>query len=162
MHRASTRFQSRIRDEHGVALLIAVLLLLLVSGIGIAAIEHAGQDSAAAGSRRRTATTFYAADAAIQYATNQFAQQPAVLDPFQLTLADGTTIRSGPRSASSAQPLTALGTGPPPDGACINLGGSCFRSDLYRATVSALGPASGAAELEGQYSVVQSGTGAYR
>ena len=65
-------------------------------------------------------------------------------------------------AAPAAQPLTALGTGPPPEGACINLGGSCFRSDLYRATVSALGPASGAAELEGQYSVVQAGTGGYR
>jgi hypothetical protein len=145
-----------------VALIIAVLLLLLISGVGIAAIEHSGQESAATGSRKRTTTTFYAADAAIQYATNQLGQSPAILDPFQLTLADGTTIRSGPRAAPAAQPLTALGTGPPPDGACINLGGSCFRSDLYRATVSALGPASGAAELEGQYSVVQAGTGGYR
>ncbi len=150
------------RDERGVALILAVLLLLLVSGVGIAAIEHSGQESAAAGSRRRTATTFYAADAAIQYATNQLSRSPAVLDAFQLTLADGTTIRSGPRSAAAAEPLTALGTGPPPDGACINLGGACFRSDLYRATVSALGPATGAAELEGQYSVVQAGTGGYR
>jgi hypothetical protein len=151
-----------VRDEAGVALILAVLLLLMISGIGIAAITHSGDDASLAGSTRRSTVTFYGADAGIQYAINQVRQSPPATDPFSFALADGTTLRSGDRSAGSAQSIPSLGSGPPPDGACINIGASCYRRDLYRATVSAFGAAASAAELEAQLAVVRIGTGGYR
>jgi type IV pilus assembly protein PilX len=158
----SAQGRSDLRGEQGLALIMAVLLLLLVTGIGISAIHHSGEDSMLTGSFRRRVVTFYAADAGIQFATNQVRQNPPLTTPFTQTLTDGTVLRSGPRTAGSAEPLTSLGYGPPPDGTCINVGASCYRSDLYRAIVAAFAPSQATAELEAQFSVVQVGLGGYR
>jgi Tfp pilus assembly protein PilX len=151
-----------LRADQGLALILAVLLLLLVTGIGIAAIHHSGEDSMLTGSFRRRVMTFYAADAGIQFATNQVRQNPPIVDPFTQTLTDGTVLRSGPRTSAAAEPLTSLGYGPPPDGTCINVGASCYRSDLYRAIVASFALNRASAELEAQFSVVQVGLGGYR
>ncbi|MFQ5698115.1 MAG: hypothetical protein ACE5IL_07505 [Myxococcota bacterium] len=149
------------KQEAGFAMLVAVLLVLLTSAIAISAIEHSGSESAISGRFRRSAVTFYAADAGIQVAVNRVNQNPPNMSGFTLTTADGTTFRTGPKTAAGAQPLALLGTGPPPDGYCIGTGASCFRTDLYRTQVAAFAIDGAATELESQFSVLQAGTGGY-
>jgi hypothetical protein len=147
------------RDEQGVAMVLAVLLLLLVTGVGIAAINHAGSETAMTGSARRTLSTFFAADAGIHVAINQLARPTPDLNPFTLNLGQ-TTIRSGTRADAVAQPIVAAGSGPPPDGYGINQG-SGFRSRMYRANVTALYPNAGASELDAKFGRLEVGNGGY-
>src|SRR5215468_7643072 len=58
-----TRLTSSARDERGMALLIAVVLLLLMSALGIAALQHSGDESQGGGRARRKDSTLYAAEA---------------------------------------------------------------------------------------------------
>jgi hypothetical protein len=147
--------------EEGVALVMAVLLLLLGTGISVAAIFHAGGDFSLTGSSRRATRMLYAADGGIQVAINQIAQPTPDLNPFNLTLEGGdVTIRSGTRDDTVAQPLLATGSGPPPDGFSINIG-SGFRTRLYRANVSSFYRSGATAEVEGKFGRMESGHGGY-
>jgi hypothetical protein len=146
------------QGEHGMALMIAVLMLLLLSGIAVSAIDHSGSDLDNAGHARSTAATFYAADAGLQVAIAQLINQDGDTSPIDIDLAGGRNVRSGPRDAGSAQDLNDLGAGPPPDGSCIELRPQCFRTQMYRSVVTGSGPDS-AVELEAQLSIVRPGSG---
>ena len=111
-----------VRREDGIALLIAVLLLMLVSAIGIAAIEHSGGELASGGRARSSTVAFYGADAGLNLAVNQIAQEPPDLTPVNVTLTDGTLVRSGTRTDTVPQPLLKGGTGLPPEGYSLNTG----------------------------------------
>lgn len=148
--------------EEGIALLMAVLLLLLVSGIGIAAIDHSGDEAAVTGRSRRTQVTFYAADAAIHLAIARLSQVPVNLAGFTSVTADGTTLRTGPRTAGAPQPIQRLSSGAPPDGFGLPTGGGGgYTVDVYQTTVTAIGPDSSTTELEGKFWSLQAGAGGY-
>jgi hypothetical protein len=150
-----------LNAEDGLALILAVLLLLLGTGIGVAAIYHAGGEFSLTGSTRRAARMLYAADGGIQVAINQIAQPSPDLTPFNLTLEGGdVTIRSGTRADTSPQPLILDGSGPPPDGFSINIGAG-FRTRLFRANVTSLYRSGATAELEGKFGRLQMGHGGY-
>src|SRR5262249_20266639 len=51
-----------LRDESGMALLIAVIVLLLMSALALSALQHAGDESQGSGSARRKDATLYAAE----------------------------------------------------------------------------------------------------
>jgi hypothetical protein len=139
-------------------MVMAVLLLLLVTGVGISAIHHAGSESAVTGSARRTAQTLFAADAGVQVAINQLSQPTPDLNQFTHTLDGGdVTVRSGTRAAPG--PLVAAGNGPPPDGYSINLG-SGFRSRLFRANVTAI-YSNSSTELDAKFGKLTIGNGGY-
>jgi hypothetical protein len=149
-----------MRDESGMALLVTLLLLLLMSAIAVAAIEHSGEESALGGRSRRSLRTLHAADGGMQVGMSRVVN--AQFGGFSGTLQDGTTYRSGDRTASAPQPVQQLGSGPPPEGNCIGVGASCYRSDLVRQTVSAFAPDGATAEVSAQFAVVQAGTGGYQ
>jgi hypothetical protein len=149
------------RRETGAVLLFAVIMLVLLSAIGIAAMDRSSADLQQSGSSRRTARTFHAADGGIQIAASRLMEVPPITDAFSVNLEDGTTVRSGPRTAASAQPITMVGSGPPPDGDCINVGTSCFRTDLYQATATALEAGNSSVEIDAGFSIVVPGTGGY-
>lgn len=150
------------RDEAGMALLVAILLLLLVSAIGVAAIDRSGSESTQAGRGRRNAITFYAADAGIQYGRSQVMESPPRLDAFEITLLDGTEFRSGPRSAGAAADLPVPDTGPPPDGFAINVGsGTGFVDETHRFSVTGVARDGAEQELETKVAQVKGGFGSY-
>jgi len=151
----------RMRDESGMALMIALLLLIVMSAIAISAVEHSGEDSAVSGRLRRATKMFHAADGGIQIAVGRVNQASPDTSPFTFTTTDGTTLRTGARSDTTPQPLVVLGSGPPPDGFCVGVGAACYRRDLYRAQVSALAGDGAASELEAQFGVLVPGTGGY-
>ena len=156
-HDASPR-----RDQAGMALLIAILMLLMISAIGVAAIDHSGDESEIAGHERRTTTTFYAADAGIQYGRTRIFTNPPNLDEFELTLADGTSFRSGTKADGAATALDAPELGAPPDGFSINVGGAGgFVSQNLTMNVTGEGGANSTVELETRVSQTVSGYGRY-
>ena len=53
------------RDERGMALLIAVIVLLLMSALGLAALQHSGDEASGSGSSRRKDATLYAAESGL-------------------------------------------------------------------------------------------------
>ena len=146
--------------ESGIAMILAILLLLLLSGIGIAVVDHSGEESAVAGRSRRSSFTFYAADSGIQLSIARVSQFPPQLNAFTATFADGTTMQTGDRSSGAPQPIERTNVGAPPDGFSIKYG-SGYVTETYRATVSAFGPDGSSAELEAKYSKMQS-AGSYR
>ena len=54
-----------VQSQQGIALVITVLLLLMISALGLAALRHAGDESTIAASSRRKLAVVYAADAAM-------------------------------------------------------------------------------------------------
>jgi Tfp pilus assembly protein PilX len=165
MERART--STDLRDERGIALFAAVMILLLISAIGLSMIDHSGEEAEVSGRSRLTATTFHAADGGVQILANRVTQNPPRTDPFDITLTDGNAmtpdvrVRSGTRTDTSAQPVAMVGTGPPPEGFAINIGSS-YGVTLYRGNVTAIEPGSGTVELEGKFSKLEAGIGGYR
>jgi hypothetical protein len=137
--------------EAGIAMLIAVLLLLLISAIGLAAIDHSGTEAARVGIARTRARSLYAADAGVQAAINQLRQGTPVLTGFEYPLS-GAIVRSGPRTASAPQPIEPSGTGAPPEGYAIEVGGSGFVNQLYRIRTTGRSDGGAVRELEAKVS----------
>jgi hypothetical protein len=154
---------SRRSRQDGIALLIAVLLLLMVSAIGVVAIDHAGEQNSVAGHERRTAITFHAADAGVQYGRQRVFHKPPILDSFDVTLDDGQTgFRSGTRTDTSAQDVAPPDPGPPPDGFSINVGGAGgFVNQNSTLEITATGPGNTTVQLETRVSQTVGGFGRY-
>lgn len=150
------------RDQAGMALLIAIMMLLMISAIGVAAIDHSGDENEVAGHERRTTTTFYAADAGIQYGRTRVFRNPPIFDEFEVTLPDGTTFRSGTRVDGAATALDTPDLGAPPEGFSINIGGAGgFVSENLTMNVTAEGGGNSTVELETRVSQTVSGYGRY-
>lgn len=147
-----------VRNQEGVALIVAVLLLIVMSAIGLASMDHSGAESEGTARSRRTTVTFHAADAGIQRGFSQVLDNPPLLTAFQGTFADGTAYRSGPRTAASAQPIPSPDVGPPPAGYEINVG-SGYTSQVFLNQASSFGPGNATADLEARYSKLEAGVG---
>jgi Tfp pilus assembly protein PilX len=62
-HRSrNQRLVHGLRDESGMALLISVIVLLLMSALALSALQHAGDEAVGSGSSRRKDATLYAAE----------------------------------------------------------------------------------------------------
>ena len=142
--------------QDGIALIITILILLLVSTIGIASIEHSGGEFSSAGRARASTVALYGAEAGLQLAINQFAQEPADLTAVNVTLDDGTGVQSGTRADTAPQPLTKGGTGLPPEGYSLNAG-SGYVNRRYRAEVTARTTGGSAVELESLFAKLEAG-----
>lgn len=149
------------RGEEGIALLVAVLLLLVLSAVAVASIDHSGSEAELSGRMRRTMATFQAADGGIEFAESRLARTPPRLDPFNVTYANGSTVRSGTRTDGAAQQIISAGVGPPPEGFSINLGSSGYAASLYRTAVTGSDIGTGTVELEAKYSRFEAGIGGY-
>lgn len=143
------------RNEAGMAMILTVMMLLLLSAIAVSAIQTAGSEYARGGSARRTARTLFGAEAGLQVSMNQIAQATPNLSAFTYTLTDGTSYRSGTKAAGSAQPIQRVGTGSPPEGYSLNVGAG-YVSDVYRANVTASSADGSSVELEAQLGRLES------
>ena len=150
--------RTRLASESGVALMIALLVLLVTTVIAMSAIEHAGEESTLSGRLRRSVRTFHAADGGIQVALNRVAQNPPNLSAFTFSPETATSVRSGRRTDGSAQPLTRGGTSPAPEGYSINVG-TGFVSRLYQARVTAASTDGATVEVEAQFTRMEAGGG---
>ncbi len=157
------------REEHGVALLVAVVLLLMVSAIGIAALQSAQDEASGAGRARRKVMTLYAADSALEVVENQldpgqsqYPNQSALNNnAFMQDQWDGmTSVRTGtsdnplPQSVEFVGQSTASMEGQQLN---VNAPGS-FSNAIYRTGVVATDQTGGVVELQAQYRVLAGAT----
>ncbi len=70
-----SRLHKKLKDEKGIALLISVILMLLISAIGIAALQHAREESSGSGRSRHHTKNLHAADGVLQLVVQQLASE---------------------------------------------------------------------------------------
>ncbi len=160
------------RDERGAALLIAIVLLLLMSALGITALQHAQDESSASGRSRRKDATLYAGEAGLAMVQSSLLSnyngatmpsftinQPALVnDAFGNPIA----VRSGRPENAVAESIGGTGTGAAetPDGFLINMGNQSAQSfSAVRADIVATDAGNGTVHLQAQYRLHEGGGG---
>ncbi len=154
----SDRIRSK-RRESGFALVTAVVILVLVSGVVVNLISYSSQELQAGGRLRATLKNLYAADSGIQLSM-QRVQLPRDLSAFSYNLTDGTLVESRGRGDAAAIAIEPVGIGAPPDGYAINIG-SGFVNELFFLNVTAQAVNRGVVELETKLGSLQPNAGAY-
>jgi hypothetical protein len=89
------KLRSLLKSRKGAALIVAMLLLIILTVLGLAAIQTSTTDIEIAANERRAQCVFYASEAGVQAAMEQLARKD--LDPIPLTsIANDAFFRSGP------------------------------------------------------------------
>ncbi len=149
--------------EEGVALIITVLLLMMVSAIGLSALQHAGDESTASASSRRKLATMYAADAAINVLADRLrngqASSPTFTQPmdeqtFMLTKSGlPIAVRTGTADNAVPMPIRKVGSAAGVGGQ-FNIGAAATQSyGIYRVSVVATDPGGGRTQIQAQFRV---------
>lgn len=162
-----------LRDESGAALLIAVVLLLLMSALGITALQHAQDEASASGRARRKDATLYAGEAGLAMVQSNLlanyngATMPSFTIDEPAMVNDGfgnpIAVRSGRPENAAPESIGGTGTGiaEVPDGYQIGAGtGHGFSA--VRADIVATDAGNGTVHLQAQYRLYEgSGGGSY-
>ncbi len=152
----------RRRNEAGMALLLAVILMLLISAIGLGALQSATGESSAGGRSARKLRTFFAAEAGmgmvLQQLDNTKNQYPDIsaLDEQQLVqdaYGGFTQVRTGTADNDVPQEVRRVGRSRQEGGALNVNSANTYTFGIYRADVVATDPAGGRVELQAQLSV---------
>jgi len=158
-----------------MALLIAVVVLLLMSALGLAALQHAGDEASGSGQARRKDATLYAADSGIKMIQVKLLNNVSASSSNPVNLDEPTLIKDGfgnsipirsgaPQNGTIPATPEAIAADPnqpsePPEGYMVNQGNPNtpeFRP--VRADVTALDVANGMVHLQAQFSVLDSGS----
>ena len=103
-----------LRGERGFALIIALLVLLVLTLIGISAINTTTFETSISGNERVGTDAFYAAEAGIQIGLNQLPDTKRI--DVTAIGKDSYCWSGSPLDKSSPQSLKSLGLYPPPIG----------------------------------------------
>jgi Tfp pilus assembly protein PilX len=100
-----------LKEEKGVALVIALLMLLVLTLIGISSISTTNFETSISGNERVRTDAFYAAEAGIQVAINQV---PDSTNPIPKTIIkeDSYYWSGGAKDEGNPKSLTSLGLHP--------------------------------------------------
>ena len=99
-------------NEKGVALIIALMMLLILTLIGISAISTTTFETNISGNERVGTDAFYASEAGIQIGLNQLPDTKPI--PVTAIGADSSCWSGSPQDKSSPQSLKTLGLYPKP------------------------------------------------
>jgi hypothetical protein len=145
-------------NERGMALVLALVMLVLLTMLGAWALGTSSTDLKIAGNSRNTQNAFYSADAALAYASNP----DTLTTAFLYTLATGSTakwsqvISIGTFTANAT--IEYLGSGPLPAGSIydgdLDVNGNPKFHGLYFA-VNTEGKAANNADVAVESSLVQ-------
>jgi hypothetical protein len=152
--------QDLLHSQDGMALLVAVMMMLMISAISVAAIDHSGSESVTSGRSRAATESFYAADAGIQATINRLGGGTPIDAPFAFDLTPEINVRSGPMSAGTAEAITYMGAGEPPEGYSLEVGAG-FVNRQYLAIVTGTAHGDAITELEAKMLRLDSSGGAY-
>ncbi|MCP4007806.1 MAG: hypothetical protein GY725_26790 [bacterium] len=152
----------RVRDQEGIALLIAVILLLMVSAIGLTALQSAQSESTGSGRSRAKVATLFAATAALEVVEQNLDQEtslypstaPIDLPNFMVDQFGGSTaVRTGTTDSATPQAIQLVGH-TPGEGGQLNVNSANTLSyGIYRANIVATNPGGSMVELQSQYSI---------
>jgi Tfp pilus assembly protein PilX len=150
------------RDQHGVALLIAVVLLLMVSALGLTALQSAQDEATGSARGRRKVMTLYAADSGLKLVEQQLStsinqypnRSPITSTSVMQDQWGGTTsIRTGEAESPVAQAIQRISKGNV-EGFQLNVNAAgSFTYGVYRTGLVATDNTGGVVELQAQYSV---------
>ena len=158
-----------VRSQQGIALIVTVLLLLMISAVGLAALRHAGDESTISASSRRKTTVVYAADAALNIMAERLLNgdptNATFLDPMdQPTFLSSTAglpiaVRSGTADTTVPQPILRVGTAAG-GGGQLNIGSSATQSyGVYRVSIVARDSGGSQAQVQAQFRVPEGAAG---
>lgn len=163
-----------LRDEQGAALLVAVVLLLLMSALGITALQHAQDEASASGRARRKDATLYAGEAGLAMVQSSLlanyngSSMPAFTIDEPALVNDGyghpIAVRSGRPENAAAESIggATSGAAEAPDGYMINLGNQSAQSfTAVRADIVATDAGNGTVHLQAQYRLHEGGGGGH-
>jgi len=94
-----------LRDQKGVALIVALIMLLVLTLIGMSSISSSFFESKISGNDRFGAAAFYAAKGGVDVGINQLPD----ISIYSGTIGDDETYRSGKMMPRSPQPLVYFG-----------------------------------------------------
>ena len=151
-----------------MALLVAVVLLLMVSALGIAALQSAQDEATGSGRARRKTMTLYSAESGLAMVQQQLtashypnlaAIPDAGLQPDQFGVQ--TAVRTGTSDVTLAQPIQRVGRARSQGNQLtVNAAGSVLMG-VYRTDVVATDGTGGNVEIQAQYALLE-GSGSYR
>ncbi len=154
--------------EDGMAVLIAVILLLLISALAITTLQHSSQEAQGAGRARHQLRHLHAADGLLEVVAQQliadepFINQEAIdydqfiQDPYSQVW---TSVRTGTLDAPAGEDIQQNGGGQPRDGYSLD-GPIRFFSYTVNVTASDENSATGGRlGLQAQYSVLDKSGG---
>ena len=145
---------SILRNKKGVALVIALLILLVLTLIGISAINTTTFETSISGNERVGTDAFYASEAGIQIGLNQLPDiKPIPVTPIGK---DSSCWSVSPQIKSSPQRLEPLGLYPPPIGTDPSMW-ECKRFQIN--TVGSSFNATKELEVQVRFGPVPAGTG---
>ena len=124
-----------LRSERGFALIIALLVLLVLTLIGISAINTTIFETSISGNERVGTDAFYAAEAGIQIGLNQLPDRTPI--PVTAIGKDSSCWSGSPQDKSSPQSLQSLGLYPCPPGTDTSLECKRFQIDTTGASFKA-------------------------
>ncbi len=164
----TTALINRAKDEEGLALLVAVILLLMISAIGLTALQSAQDEAAGSGRSRRKTATLSAAISALELVERQLDvgdtgypnADKIDLPNFMTDQWGGTTaVRTGTADTAAAQDIKTFKSSA--DG-MANIGAkNTMIEGLYRANVVATDSSGGVVEVQAQYRVSLGSGGNY-
>lgn len=158
------------REESGIALVVTVLLLLLVSAIGISAMNRAGDERVISTASRRQLANLAAAEAGMRIISEQLRSAgsgtgaPTVqinlpsVDLFKDPVSGlYTKVRSGQIGSSAIEPIRSIGGSQAgqEEGDELSAGknSASGRRMVYRVNVTATDPSGGNTQVQAQFSV---------
>ena len=89
-------YETEKRDQAGIALFIAVVLMLLLSAIGLSALQSAGGEASASGRSARKLRTFFAADSGMTMVMQQLDTTISKAQYADGVILDDTTFMASP------------------------------------------------------------------
>ncbi len=150
------------RSERGVALLLTILLLLIVSAIGVSSLNRAGDELQVASASRRQLRNVAAAEAALKLVGQQLfdaqagttaANSPIMVNNFAPEMGLNTVVRTGTiGDDGTAKPIEFIGTAGGESGD-LRIGYQPSKRRIYRVNVVATDPSGGNVQLQAQFSV---------
>ncbi len=150
------------RSEQGVALLLTILLLLIVSAIGVSSLNRAGDELQVGSASRRQLTNVAAAEAALKLVGQQLfqaqagtgvANAPILVADFAPEMGRNTIVRTGTiGDDGTAKEIQFIGTAGGESGD-LRIGYQPSKRRIYRVTVVAPDPSGGNVHLQAQFSV---------
>ena len=145
------------RSERGVALILTILLLLIVSAIAVSSLNRAGDELQVGSASRRQLRNVAAAEAALKLVGQQLLTQPEttanapiIVSNFAPDMGSNTTVRTGTIGDSVPKEIELVGY---TDKQLIMGSPSFTGRRIYRVTVVASDPSGGNVQLEAQFSV---------
>ena len=149
------------RSERGVALLLTILLLLIVSAIGVSSLNRAGDELQVGAASRRQLRNVAAAEAALKLVGQQLfdaqsttaASAPIIENNFATEMGLNTVVRTGTiGDDGTAKTIDYIGTATSGAGE-LRVGYQPPQRLIYRVNVVATDPSGGNVQLQAQFSV---------